>query len=71
MAKKKRKKMSVYSIVQSINRKLAARGQILMATRRMRTTQHLGAYYILDASGNVIDTDIDPEKLARKLGVLS
>jgi hypothetical protein len=27
-------------------------------------------YYILDLSGNVVDADIDPEALARKLGVL-
>jgi hypothetical protein len=27
-------------------------------------------YYILDLSGNVLDADIDPEALARKLGVL-
>ena len=29
-----------------------------------------GDYYILDLSGNVVDTHIDPEELARKLGVL-
>jgi hypothetical protein len=27
-------------------------------------------YYILDLGGNVLDADIDPEALARKLGVL-
>ena len=41
-----------------------------MATRKMKMTQHLGDYYLLDLSGNVLDRDIDPEKLAHKLGVL-
>jgi hypothetical protein len=41
-----------------------------MATRKMKMTQHFGDYYILDLNGNVMDTHIDPEKLARKLGVL-
>ena len=41
-----------------------------MTTRRMQIKAHLGDYYILDLSGNVMDTHIDPEKLARKLGVL-
>ena len=30
-----------------------------------------GDYYILDLCGNVVDTHIDPEKLARKLRVLN
>jgi hypothetical protein len=68
--KKKRKAVRIRVVVQWINRKLAAKGQILMATRKMKMTQHLGDYYILDLSGNVMDTQIDPEKLARKLGVL-
>jgi hypothetical protein len=41
-----------------------------MAMRKMKMTQHLGDYYILDLSGIVLDTHIDPEKLARKVGVL-
>jgi hypothetical protein len=57
-------------VVQWINRKLAAKGQILMATRKMSMTRHLGDYYILDLSGNVMNTHIDPEKLAREIGVL-
>jgi hypothetical protein len=58
------------AVVERINRKLAGKGQILMATRKMKAAQHFGDYYILDLSGNVMDTHIDPEKLARKLGVL-
>ena len=69
MAKKK-KAVRIRAMVERINRKLAANGQILMATRRMKTIQHFGDYYILELSGNVVDAHIDPEKLARKLGVL-
>ena len=71
MAKKKKKKaVRIRVVVQRINRKLAAKGQILMATRQMKMTRHFGDYYVLDLSGNVIDMDVDPEKLARKLDVL-
>jgi hypothetical protein len=68
MAKKRAVRMRV--VVQRINQKLAAKGQILMPTHRMKMQQHFGDYYILGLSGNVIDMDIDPEKLAHKLGVL-
>jgi hypothetical protein len=68
--RRKGKAVRTQVVVQWINRKLAAKGQILMATRKMNMTRHLGDYYILDLSGNVMDTHIDPEKLARKLGVL-
>jgi len=69
MARKK-KAVPMREVVQRINRKLAAKGQILMATRQMKMTQHFGDYYILDVRGNVIDMDINPEELARKLRVL-
>ena len=36
----------------------------------MKMKLDCGDYYIVDLSGNVMDTHIDPEKLARKLGVL-
>jgi hypothetical protein len=60
--------ISIQAVIQRINRKLAAKGQILMATRRWKLDY--GDYYILDLSGNVMDANIDPEELARKLGVL-
>jgi hypothetical protein len=59
---------SIRIIIDRVNRKLAAKGQILLPTRRM--TRQFGDYYILDLSGNVIDRDIDPEELARKLRLL-
>jgi hypothetical protein len=70
MTKKKAVRMRV--IVQRINQELAAKGQILLlaARHKMKVTHHFGEYYLVDLSGNVIGMDIDPEKLARKLGVL-
>jgi hypothetical protein len=55
--------------IERINLKLAAKGQILMAARRI--TRQFGDYYILDLNGNVVDVDIDPQELARKLHVLT
>jgi hypothetical protein len=60
---------SIRTVIERINWKLAAKGQILMATRRM--TRHFGDYYILDLRGNMIERNIDPEKLARELRVLN
>ena len=64
--------MRLREVVQRINRKLAAQGQILIkATRWMKLKQlDFGDYYILDLSGNVMDAHIDPGELARKLRVL-
>ena len=75
MAKKKKKKkkaVRMLTVVQRINRKLAAKGQILIkATRWMKLKQlDFGEYYILDLSGKLTDSNIDPEELARKLRVL-
>ena len=70
MAKKKNGVVPLRLVVQRINRKLAAKGQILIkATLWMRMVLHYGDYYILDLNGKVMDTHIDPEKLARKLRV--
>ena len=58
-------------VIQRINQELAAKGQVLMATRQMmKMTRHFGDYYVVDLSGRVIDMDVDPEALARKLRVL-
>lgn len=70
MAKKTNVPVSMRAVFRRINRKLAVKGQILKATRGRKLKLDCGDYYILDLSGNVMDTDIDPEKLARKLGVL-
>jgi hypothetical protein len=60
---------SIRTVIERINWKLAAKGQVLMATRRM--TRHFGDYYIRDLSGNMIERDIDLEKLARAMRVLN
>ena len=72
MAKKKKKKaVRIGAVVQRINQKLAANGKLLVkATRWMKLKVDFGDYYMLDLNGNVVDTHIDPEKLARKLRVL-
>jgi hypothetical protein len=59
------------AVVKLINQKLAAKGQILIkATPWMKLKKmDFGDYYILDLNGNVVDTHIDPEELARKLRV--
>ena len=63
MAKKKNGVVPLRLVVQRINRKLAAKGQILIkATLWMRMVLHYGDYYILDLNGKVIDTHIDPKK---------
>jgi hypothetical protein len=67
---KKKVPVSIRAVIERINQKLAAKGEILMATRQMKMTQHFGDYYILDLRGNVVDMDVDPEKLARKLRLL-
>jgi hypothetical protein len=63
--------ISIEAIVQRINEKLVAKGQILMATRQVKMKLDYVDYFILDLSGNVMDMDIDPEELARKLGLLN
>ena len=63
----------IKAVIKRINQKLAAKGQILIkATPWMKLKKiNFGDYYILDLSGNVTDTHIDPEELARKLRVLN
>ena len=70
--KKKTKAVRMSTVVKRINRKLAAKGQILIkATRWMKLKQmDFGDHYILDLSGNVMDSHIDPGELTRKLRVL-
>jgi hypothetical protein len=63
---KKKAPISI-AVIRRINRKLAAKGQILKARH---SWAKLKRYYILDLSGNVMDADIDPLELARKFGVL-
>jgi hypothetical protein len=65
---KKKAPISMLAVIQRINVKLAAKGQILKT--RPGNWLKRKRYYIVDLSGTVMDPDIDPEELARKLGLL-
>jgi hypothetical protein len=69
---RRRAAVRMLAVVKRINQKLAAKGQILIkATPWMKLKKiDFGDYYILDLSGNVMDTHIDTEELASKLRVL-
>ena len=65
---KEKAPISMLAVIGQINRKLATKGQILKKARHPWVKPK--RYYILDLSGNVMDADVDPLELARKLGVL-
>ena len=69
---RRRAAVRMLAVVKRINQKLAAKGQILIkATPWIKLKKiDFGDYYILDLSGNVMDTHIDTEELASKLRVL-
>ena len=59
------------AVVQRINRKLAADDEMLKAARGARMQLDCGDYYVVDFRQNCVTSkDVDPEVLARKLGVL-
>ena len=67
----KKKAVGMWAVIRRINRELAAKGEILKGARRgLRMRLDCGNYYILDSNMNAVSRDVDPEKLARKLGVL-
>jgi hypothetical protein len=75
MAKPKPKaikmKVTTRALVQRINRKLANENQKLCATRGERSRAEFGDYYIVNLhSGNVTSWRINPDEMARQLGVL-
>ena len=58
------------ALIARINRKLAADGEVLKAARSERAASSVGLFFIV--RGNRIASEqVDPEALARKLGVLS
>jgi len=64
-------RISRRALVQRINRKLAQRDERLKSSRGVRARQDCGNYWILNVRRNfVADRNIDPEQLARELGVL-
>ena len=59
------------ALVQRINRKLAASGEAIKAARGGRQRRELGDFYRLNVNRNtLVAKDVDPEALARELGVL-
>jgi hypothetical protein len=66
----KRVPISERALVQRINRKLAAQGEVLKKTRG-GAIQELGDYYVLDLHRNLLlNKDVDPVELAKVLRVL-
>ena len=64
--------VSMRAVIQRINRKLADDDEVLKTTRGERARFDLGDYYILDQRRNFIAAKyVDPEELARKIGVLA
>ena len=62
--------VSMRALIARINRKLAADGEVLKAARSERAASSVGLFFIV--RGNRIASEqVDPEALARKLGVLS
>jgi hypothetical protein len=62
--------VSMRALIARINRKLAAEGEVLKAARSERAASSVGLFFIV--RGNRIASErVDPEALARKLGVLS
>lgn len=64
--------VSARALLQRINRKLAADGERLKATRGESARQELGNYYVIDTNRNaVLHKDVDVEEFGRKCGVLA
>ena len=63
--------VSMRAVIQRINRKLKPDLEMLKATRGERMRREFGDYYVIDFRRNfVTHTRVDPEEMARDLGVL-
>jgi hypothetical protein len=63
--------VSMKSLMQRVNRKLAEQGERLRKTRSVRDFCNLGEYFTVDVQHNcVVRHHVDPEALARELGAL-
>ena len=59
------------AVLQRINRKLKSEMEQLCAARGERMQQELGRYHVINFRMNAVaHKHVDPEELARKLGVL-
>lgn len=71
MTKQNQVPVTVRATIARINRKLAHEGEQLRTARGDRSWSNLGNHYIVDVNRNFVVADhVEPEKLARELGVL-
>jgi hypothetical protein len=71
MTKHSKTPVSMRAVIQRINRKLAPDLEGLKTTRGGRARLELGDYYVIDFNRNfILHKDVDPERMARELGVL-
>ena len=63
--------VSILSVIQRINRRLAEEGKVLKKTRSTTGRQRLGDYYLLDRQSNeVVQDHVDLLVVAQQLAVL-
>jgi hypothetical protein len=63
--------ITVRALVQRINRKLAKQSEKLIKARGQAARANLGDWYVVNTDKKtMVLSRVDPEKLARKLGVL-
>jgi hypothetical protein len=71
MAKREKIGVTMRAVIQRINRKLAPDDEVLRAARSERMRMEYGDYYVIGTRvGGVNEKNIDPETMARELGVL-
>jgi hypothetical protein len=71
MAKVKGVPVTMRAVIQRINRKLLADDEVLRKARGERARQEVGEFYVINFSMNsVMSKYVDPEEMARELGVL-
>jgi hypothetical protein len=71
MAEKRKVGVTTRALIQRINRKLKPDLEALKVSRGERMRFDLGEYYVIDYRLNAIQRhNVDPEALARELGVL-
>jgi hypothetical protein len=62
--------VSLRAVLQRINRKLRDDGEAIRAARSERARSDFGDYYVVSDRSGVWPTHVDPEALAREIGVL-
>jgi hypothetical protein len=63
--------VTMRALLQRINRNLAGQNEVVKAARGEQARAELGSFYRVDLDASAVnEKHVDPEKLARKLGVL-